>query len=360
MGAELQEPDNPALTAPFYRSADAMIPGERLLSANGLSQPAPSYARGGSGMLSPVMVDRVAGDRLGDLHARAAALTGVGAWECDLATGGLRWTPEVFALFGLPVGARLDRRATVAMYSDESRSAMERLRADAIARRGGFTLDAEIVGADRRRRWMRITAGTLVRHGRATRLYGTKQDVTDERRRWDALRRLSEEDALTGLANRRAFQSQFLDGIHSPRPVAPLGALVLFDVDGFKRINDRWGHAAGDACLRQVAIRLARGFADAQLVARIGGDEFAVLLPAGRSVEAIHGAVRAQLAHITAPILWQDELLEVGASAGLAIAESVFDHDAEAMFAAADAALYDAKRRGGRTLRTAPRAPTAT
>lgn len=291
--------------------------------------------------------------QLGDLHARAAALSGIGAWECDLATQQLTWTPEVYELFGLPLGTPLDRRATTEMYVEESRLALERLRSDAIAMWRGFSLDAEIVGADHRRRWMRVTAGVTIRHGRVASLYGTKQDVTQEHRRCEALRRLAEEDALTGLASRRIFQSAFLDTPVARDP-GGVGALVLFDVDGFKRINDDWGHAAGDACLRQVAARLLRGFPDAQLVARIGGDEFAVLLPAGLSAGAMHAVARAQVAHIAAPILWNDHLLEIGASAGMAIAGVGGGYDPEALFAAADAALYEAKRAGGNMLRVAP------
>src|SRR6188768_626611 len=86
---------------------------------------------------------------------------GVGAggiWQCDLADGALTWSPEVFALFGIAPGMRLDRRATVEMYTDESRALMERLRAEAIAERGSFTMEAQIRGADGALRWMRLTA----------------------------------------------------------------------------------------------------------------------------------------------------------------------------------------------------------
>ncbi|GAA0731453.1 GGDEF domain-containing protein [Sphingomonas japonica] len=300
----------------------------------------------------PAFVEEVAPHRLGSLHARAAALSGIGAWECDLATQRLTWTPEVYDLFALPVGQPIERGATVEMYTKESRRALERLRADSVANRRGFTLDAEIVGADHRRRWMRIVAGTTLRDGRVTSLYGTKQDITDERRRWEALRRLSDEDALTGLANRRGFQSAFLDR-NFERPEDGGATLILFDVDGFKRINDDWGHAAGDACLRQVAIRLARGFADAHIVARIGGDEFAVVLPNRMSAQTVQRTIMRQLAHIAAPILWDDVLLEIGASAGVAMTGG--GDTPNMVFAAADAALYDVKRCGGNGVRCAPR-----
>lgn len=298
-----------------------------------------------------------------DLLDRAASLAGIGAWQCDLRTEALAWTAGVFELFGLPRQTKLGRQDTVAMYEEESREAMERLRADAIARQGRFSLDAQIVRADGERRWMRLTAATRSANGRATHLYGLKQDITAERERWEAMRRLAEEDALTGLAGRHLFQSRFLDMGPSAPALAPLGALLLFDVDGFKQVNDTWGHAAGDACLRMVSERLRAGFPDALMIARIGGDEFAVLTTAGKPAASLELVVEKQLALLAQPIVWQGELLNVSASAGIAIADDAYAYDAESLFAMADAALYSAKRMGRNRVRSKgphlPHAPAA-
>jgi PAS domain S-box-containing protein len=103
-----------------------------------------------------------------------------GTWQCDLADGALTWSPEVYALFGIAPGARIDRRAAAEMYVDESRDLMERLRAEAIAERGSFTMEAQIRRSDGALRWMRLTADLACRDGRATHLYGTKRDITHE------------------------------------------------------------------------------------------------------------------------------------------------------------------------------------
>ena len=301
-------------------------------------------------------VQGVDGDRSGaDLHDlldRATSLAGIGAWQCDLRTEALTWTAGVFDLFGLPRQAPLGRRDIVAMYEEESCEAMERLRANAIARQGRFSLDAQIVRPDGERRWMRLTAATRSANGRATHLYGLKQDITAERERWEALRRLAEEDALTGLAGRHLFQSRFLDMDPSASALAPLGALLLFDVDGFKQVNDTWGHAAGDACLRAASERLRAGFPDALMIARIGGDEFAVLTTAGKPTESLERVVEKQLALLAQPIVWQGELLNVSASAGIAIAGDAYAYDAAYLFSMADAALYSAKRMGRNRVRS--------
>ena len=102
------------------------------------------------------------------------------SWECDLADDTLRWSPGVFELFGLPPDSRPDRREIVEMYVGESRALLDRLRAEAITTCGSFTFDAQIRRRDGELRWIRLTADVLVQDGRAVRLYGTKQDVTDE------------------------------------------------------------------------------------------------------------------------------------------------------------------------------------
>ncbi|MDB5705100.1 MAG: diguanylate cyclase [Sphingomonas bacterium] len=274
---------------------------------------------------------------------RAAALAGIGAWSCDLADDTLSWTACTYDLFGLPRDAKIDRREAVAMYTEESRAAMERLRMDAIAHRRPFTLDAQIVRADGALRWMRLTADVVYDGRRPVQLYGLKQDITEERARWETMRRQAEQDPLTGLASRHVFQSRFLD--RDPT-LAPPGALILFDVDGFKQINDRYGHAAGDACLQSVADRLCAGFHDALMVARIGGDEFAVLIAPGREAAASQDRVARELVRLSAPIVWRGALLKVSASAGIAEAGDPLAYNAEALFAAADAALYAAKHAG--------------
>jgi len=287
-----------------------------------------------------------------DLRARATALAGIGSWQCDLRSDSLAWTPEVFDLFGFEANRRLDRRETLGMYTEESRHALGRLRTQAIRQCGRFSLDAQIVRTDGATRWVRIVAGTMARGNRPVSLYGTKQDVTEERLRWEEMRRLAECDALTGLANRRKFQSAFLDCPFLAPALRPLGGLLLVDVDGFKQVNDRFGHAAGDQCLRIVAERLLAGFPEALMIARIGGDEFAILLPAGRACLK-RSTIAARFDMLSAPILWQDELLDVSASAGLAFVPDPHGVDAGSVFAAADNALYAAKRAGRGTYRIA-------
>ena len=103
---------------------------------------------------------------------------GIGRWACDLTDNRLSWTDPVFDLFGLPRGAGLARDDVVALYREESRAAMDHLRAYAIRHRRGFTIDAEIRTVAGDRRWMRLLASPICDGDRVVRLQGLKQDIS--------------------------------------------------------------------------------------------------------------------------------------------------------------------------------------
>lgn len=105
---------------------------------------------------------------------------GVGIWACDLKDNALLWSPEIHELFAIPQDERLTRSLAVSCYAAHSRTAMEQLRAHAIDHCRGFTMDAMICRHDGEARWMRLSAMPLLAHGKAVRLFGTKQDVTAE------------------------------------------------------------------------------------------------------------------------------------------------------------------------------------
>jgi diguanylate cyclase (GGDEF)-like protein len=276
--------------------------------------------------------------------AESLKRAGIGVFDCELKTEKLAWTRSVYDIFGIAPKPDLRRGEIVELYHRDSLEALERLRARAIERASGFTLDAQITRPDGTPRWIQIVAQVECQRGVPARLTGTKQDITRQRLERDLLQQSAEIDSLTGLANRAVFQSRFLDSARTSLGFRPLGALVLFDVDGFKQVNDRFGHVAGDACLVWFGQRIRQAFPDALMVARIGGDEFAVLLPSHRNLQRLNRRVEGAVALLKTPILWNDTLLEVGASYGTAKAENAISYDAEAMFVCADQALYAAKR----------------
>ncbi|RDJ27067.1 diguanylate cyclase [Bosea caraganae] len=280
------------------------------------------------------------------LYDQAALLAGIGAWECELATEQLSWTDGVYDLFGLPRGSTLHRPSAVDLYHDDSRAEMERLRAGMIRSGKGFVLDARITTAAGAERWMRLSADISHSHGRPVRIHGAKQDITREKQMWQGLRQLAYNDPLTGLANRRAFETQLSELRRHPAGGGAFGVLAIIDLDMFKPINDRLGHAAGDACLRQVALRLETTLSDALLIARIGGDEFALLLCSTAGWPCLRHRLGQALAALARPVAWNGRQIELSASIGATMLKPGRYLDPTQSFAEADSALYVAKAAG--------------
>jgi diguanylate cyclase (GGDEF)-like protein len=152
-------------------------------------------------------------------------------------------------------------------------------------------------------------------------------------------------DELTGLANHRRFQEALGKAIaHAQRSGEPL-SLVLIDVDDFKRVNDTYGHPCGDAVLRAIGAILRERTRAADTPARYGGEELAVIMPGADAAGACASAEELRAAVAAAVADGPDGPVSVTASFGVAAFGSAVP-DGDALVAAADAALYVAKRTG--------------
>ncbi len=162
-------------------------------------------------------------------------------------------------------------------------------------------------------------------------------------------RRASITDQLTGLYNRRQFDEELIQRLEeADRSGLPV-SLIVADADHFKRVNDRYGHEAGDAVLKSIADHLRRGARDNDLCARYGGEEMAIVLPGTGLLEALEVAERLRRAIDARPVVVGDERIKVSVSFGVACyPETVASHGA--IFPAADRAMYGAKSAGRNTV----------
>ncbi|WP_440957238.1 PleD family two-component system response regulator [Oceanicaulis sp. LC35] len=166
------------------------------------------------------------------------------------------------------------------------------------------------------------------------------------RDRLDESLEMSVRDALTGLFNRRYTVSrlrQALDGLHANHePVTT----ALIDIDHFKRINDTWGHNAGDQVLKEICVRLSEQLRAIDIAGRYGGEEFLVVFSNTTAREACEAMERARLAVCATPVTLREtgDIINVTMSVG--VAEAFREDSVEALIERADTALYDAKRSG--------------
>lgn len=279
--------------------------------------------------------------RIQDLFDKTFRASRVGIWVCTLPDEKLTWTDTVFDLFDLDPQSPLRRSDIVALYTPASREALGKLRSAAIADGQGFSLDAEIVTGKGSKRWIRITAIVERVDGIATRLFGMKQDITAEKMMFEQIRHAAEVDSLTELASRAKFDSVFSDISAGGDPL-PYG-LLLIDLDGFKAVNDRLGHQAGDQCLAMAGQRLLKALPQARLIARLGGDEFAVLHLC-ESTDSLRGLGNRIVK--TLEYWWGrgSDKLKLTASVGAAMIER--EIAAKDVFSQADKALYRVKSEG--------------
>jgi diguanylate cyclase (GGDEF)-like protein/PAS domain S-box-containing protein len=290
------------------------------------------------------------------LQRRTGEIAKIGGWELDLSNMQQTWTPEVFLIHDLPVGTPLTLDESLSCHPPEARQRLEQAMADAIRYGTPWALELQMATAAARQVWVHSHGEAIVQDGHTVRLEGTLQDITERmqfqaelQRANEKLAELSVTDGLTGVGNRRFFDqclaSEWARSIRQEQSLA----LLMIDIDHFKRYNDAYGHLEGDACLREVARILNTCICrPGELLMRYGGEEFAVLLldtdTAGATVVAQRCLERIQhagLPHKDSPTAsWIT--LSVGIASvvpGAGISEKdLLEH--------ADAALYQAKHQG--------------
>lgn len=170
-------------------------------------------------------------------------------------------------------------------------------------------------------------------------------DITEQKQAREQLAQLANHDILTGLANRRLFLDRMHHALARARRGTTSGALLYFDLDGFKAVNDSHGHRFGDWLLEETAMRLRKCVRESDLVSRVGGDEFTLILEDIGTTAAAEAVAVKVVDSLSAPFEKDGEVASVGVSIGIAFFDGS-ETDAEELVVRADRAMYRAKRSG--------------
>jgi diguanylate cyclase (GGDEF)-like protein/PAS domain S-box-containing protein len=181
--------------------------------------------------------------------------------------------------------------------------------------------------------------------GEVVGVYTSSTDITPQKAVEHQLERLAQKDTLTGLPNRHMFNDGIAAALRRSLRSDTEVALLFLDVDGFKRINDTLGHAAGDEVLREFARRLSASVRVTDLVARLGGDEFVIVLEGIHTREECRFVARKIIAAMRPEFHVADVTLRVTTSIGIALGNGTMTTP-EALLKRADSALYAAKGQG--------------
>ncbi|NTV09564.1 MAG: diguanylate cyclase [Zoogloea sp.] len=204
--------------------------------------------------------------------------------------------------------------------------------------------ELKVITRDGRSRWVELTAG-IVTHDEQLCSIGTVYDITDRKLIEEQIRHMAQHDPLTGLANRALFSDRVKKALAGARRDHTRLALMFLDLDRFKPINDELGHAVGDLLLKELAQRIHACVRDSDTVARIGGDEFVVLLRTiaeSRNALAVAEKIRHSLAQ---PFYIEGHELDISASIGVAIFPEHGSDEID-LTKHADEAMYHAKDQG--------------
>lgn len=275
-------------------------------------------------------------------------ITDSSAWSFDFTTGQVWCAAEL--IYSMPMPAEniyLSLRAGLRLLHPPDRHALLRsVRDHMLGNKDVFRQDLRLVTDCGDLRWVELV-GNLRRsgNGRPEQLAGIAVDIRARKQEEERLREEAGTDPLTGVLNRRMFWREMQVQLDLAVDQGDPFALLVLDIDHFKILNDNYGHGVGDVILRGFAERCVSAVRSQDLVARMGGDEFVILLPGKRCRAARNVAERILKNVASAPFPVDARDHQVTASIGLYIHDGSLSTPAR-VFERADEALYRAKRQG--------------
>lgn len=240
----------------------------------------------------------------------------IGSWMLDLASYKLLWSEETYRIHGMAPSENIEVHEAINLYVAEDREKVQAALSRAIGADGSFEFEASLVAVNGETKRIFARGERIDRNGRPERLVGICQDITQHYIHVAALERAANIDPLTELPNRSAFDRE----LHVRARSSTDDELVIgvIDLDGFKDVNDEYGHLVGDMVLQEMASRLRDTLPPEAFVARWGGDEFAILMSCENGMQRPIATANELIAAINRPLNLPSVQLKLGATVGLA------------------------------------------
>ena len=205
------------------------------------------------------------------------------------------------------------------------------------------TIEVRFLHQDGRWIWMEISPTPVLTNGKVTQVLTIARDITERKRLQDKIAKMAFYDHLSGIPNRRNFDDKLQTAIHQANRSGKKVAILLLDGRKFKQINDKFGHDAGDAVIKEMAKRLQACVRSIDTAARLGGDEMGVILPELDSLEVVEDIARRILKSYREPFNFNGYEIKMGVGIGI----SLYPDDSvneKKLMKYADMALYEAKK----------------
>lgn len=284
--------------------------------------------------------------------AEALRVARMGSFECDLSHDRMTWSPDAARVMASDVDQALPGKLAEHLQSvhEQDRQALAACYRDAVVQGRAYEIEYRLAATpEQAPRWIREWGEYFPpEDALPERLTGLVQDITAERHNQERVAYLARHDTLTGLINRASLESVLSERVSRLRDTDGQLALLCLGLDRFKNINDSLGHQVGDHVLIEVANRLRGSVRGSDLVCRVGGDEFMILLDGVGDREVVSRVVNQMLDKLSQPFVYEGHALHTSASIGVCLYPQDGD-TVEELARNADVAMHQAKASGRNT-----------
>jgi diguanylate cyclase (GGDEF)-like protein/PAS domain S-box-containing protein len=275
-------------------------------------------------------------------------LSGVGFWELDHKANTLYWSEEIFAIYGIDPNALAPNYSIFAnLIFDDDREMVEQAFKASVENGKKYNIRYR-VKCEVSFKWIEAKALTYFdESSNPERSIGTAQDISEIINAEEKLKRMAHYDILTDLPNRVLLSDRINQGMVQCQYFNQSLAIAYLDLDGFKVVNDTYGHDVGDELLITVSQRMQEALRDGDTLARIGGDEFVVVMVDLEKIKDSEPVLKRLLKAAAKPVALCDDVMQVSASIGVTLyPQDGAESDADQLVRHANEAMYIAKHAG--------------